>query len=112
MCRCLCLQRETTVKIPKEIISEINNRLNKHHKMYSLPVSGLFWEEVLYRALKRCGYNAEWEPGSHKTEEDIESKEIGSISCKGGLIRVGCNTIIIDITHFSFLTVKRLNMIV
>ena len=84
------------MKIPKEIISEINNRLNKHHKMYSLPVSGLFWEEVLYRALKRCGYNAEWEPGSHKTEEDIESKEIGSISCKGGLIRVGCNTIIIS----------------
>ena len=75
----------------KDIVSKMappfKNGLMGHHELYSLPVKGEYFEELLSRALAEAGYKTDWEPNfSHKVGEDmcLIGVSQGRISCKSG----------------------------
>lgn len=73
----------------KKLIDGITKRIETHHTLYDTPVSGILWEEILFKSfleLKRCKPNA-WSSGSHRVGADIINvKKWGDISCKSGVL--------------------------
>jgi hypothetical protein len=44
------------------LIPFIDDRITKHHELYSGQCKGENWEEILCWALKRAGYGSDWKP--------------------------------------------------
>lgn len=76
----------------KKLIETIKNKLETHHTLYDTPVSGILWEEVLYKALlglDRCDTTS-WIHNSQRIGADILNTQVhGDISCKSGTIKNG-----------------------
>ena len=69
------------------LINVITCRIKRFHKDFSLPLTGVFWEETLHRSFNDIGLNTTWQPNrSHAVGEDmrLESIENSRISCKSG----------------------------
>jgi len=66
----------------------ITQRIQAHRRLYSTPVRGILWEEVLHRALGSLGVETDWRPdGSHERGRDMTLTRTGErISCKSGTI--------------------------
>ena len=81
------LDNKSMEKILPKLIKVIEKNVHKHHKLYSLPLFGEYWENTLHNSLVEIGYNTTWKPTrSHKVGEDMQIIEIPNsrISCKSG----------------------------
>ena len=67
------------------MVEIITQKITKHHELYSLPVLGEYWEELLHQAFVQSGQKSDWQPNrSHAIGKDIHHEEHGRISCKSG----------------------------
>lgn len=74
----------------KQLIESIKTKLETHHSLYDTPVSGILWEEILYKSLLGLGRcdNTSWCHNSQRTGADIIGVQVhGNISCKSGTIK-------------------------
>lgn len=82
--------KKVNVKITLDnLIPKIKNLINKYHKLFSLPLYGEHWEEILNKSFEDIGVKTSWVPKrSHKVGEDMRliKKKNFRISCKSGQI--------------------------
>ena len=78
------LNQQTIERLGKELKS----RIDDYHDMFTFPLKGELWEEVLSKSLKSIGVDNDWQPtGSHKSGSDMKVLQTGElISCKSGTI--------------------------
>lgn len=46
--------------------------INYYHREFSNPLDGILIEEIVYKSLKRLGFNCNWDSGSHRPGTDVE----------------------------------------
>ena len=74
------------IKKLEKLAASVEKRLKLHHSLYSLPVIAEQWEEILVNSFHEIGERADWDSGSHKVGEDIETDMFGRVSCKSGTL--------------------------
>lgn len=62
----------------------IKKSIKKHRQIYpDIRIKDVYWESILYYSMQKAGYTVyDWDPSSHKSDEDFKCLEFGSISCK------------------------------
>ena len=76
----------TTSIIYNKISKKIQKNINGYHQYFpELTLRGEYWESVLNKSLIELGYTTQWDPFSHKQEEDIFCEPFNRISVKSGV---------------------------
>ena len=71
----------------KSLIPHVENRLIKHHELYSGQCKAEYWEENCAYALRESGFGSNWKPDfNHKSGKDQTTNSGIRISNKGGKI--------------------------
>jgi len=79
------------------LVENISSKIRLHHNLYSLPVFGEYWEELLHLSLLEIGKDSDWQPNrSHSIGKDIVNSEYGKISCKSGDYNLKNNTLTLN----------------
>lgn len=72
----------------KDLIPFIDDRLTKHHELYSGQCKAENWEENLCWALKQAGFGSDWKPDyNHSIGVDQKTDSGIRISNKGGRVK-------------------------
>lgn len=82
----MTILNEQTVEL---LGKELQLRIDDYHDMFTFPLKGEMWEEVLSKALKSIGLDNDWQPtGSHKSGSDMKILQSNErVSCKSGTIK-------------------------
>lgn len=81
----------------ERLAEKISQKIKIHHKIYSLPVYGELWEEILHNSFIDLGHLSYWKPNrSHGTGKDITHEKFGKISCKSGIYHIKNKTVMIS----------------
>lgn len=87
-----------------ELIGAIENNIKTFHTLYSQPITGTIWEEILSKSFAAIGHTTTWKPdNSHTVGEDMRITSLNDlrISCKSGVIQNNLTHRLGKCVHFS-----------